>query len=303
MRLPHTARTEPALAIDMREELVRLEEAVAALRRQVRAERRRGVPDRATLEAALDEAERDVLDRDAEVTRLRQFARRRKDEISGWKDWYATQDAQLTADTVSNLERLNAEIGWRAAEIAATESEIQKRLAALVDAEGVAARLGSQLAALDAGAYGMPMRDDPRLNAAERALEAARAEIDQAEADGRSVRAGRTRNHARFEIEVSRDGRRFFNLKAPNGRVILTSARHARTADVLDAIAAVRACATGGAHIEHRRSRAGEPYFVVTSTEGSVLGRGEMYSSKRAMENGARSVATNAPTAAVRDLT
>lgn len=300
MTLPDTTVTGPVLVVDAREELARMEEAVAVLRRQVRSERRTETPSREELEISTAGARDELQTLETDLTRLRRLARQRKDEISEWKEWYAAQDV---ADVTTNLERLNAEIQWRAVEIAETEAEIQRLLGNISQAEGVVARLSAQIVALDSGAFAAPMREDPRLRAAELALAEARTRLQETEAEARSAGAARSQTAARFEIELSRDGQLFFNLKAPNGRVILTSGRHRQTPDLLDAVAEVRTCSRGGARIDRRRSRAGEPYFVVLSGDGTLLGRSEMYSSQRSMENGIRSVKANAPKASIRDLT
>jgi uncharacterized protein len=57
------------------------------------------------------------------------------------------------------------------------------------------------------------------------------------------------------------------------------------------------------ARFDRATSKADEPYFNLKASNGQGIGHSEMYSSVAAMENGIKSVQTNAPDAAVNDLT
>lgn len=302
MNAPASVVTGPMLVLDARSEVAALQKVVASLRRSLQAERNGEAPDRSRVLAAVAAAHAGAAATEAELAGLRDAARRRKDEISSWKRWYAGLSPVDAADVRARLARLDAEIAWRAAEIAALEARIGRLLPRLAADLGTVAQRQAQLAAIEVGVLDLPWREDPRLVAAERALEQARGRLDVAQSEARRAADGRTRGSARFEIETSRDKKLFFNLKASNGRVILTSGRHPRSAAVMTAIEDVRRSASDGG-IEHRRSRRGEPYFVVTSPTGAVIARSEMYSTQRAMENGVASVEAGAPAATVRDLT
>ncbi len=107
----------------------------------------------------------------------------------------------------------------------------------------------------------------------------------------------------KFEITQSKSGKFMFNLKAGNGQVILTSQMYESKAS---ALAGVESCKKNGAidgRFERATSKADEPYFNLKASNGQVIGRSEMYSSAASMENGIKSVQTNAPDAAVKDLT
>lgn len=105
-----------------------------------------------------------------------------------------------------------------------------------------------------------------------------------------------------FELKQTNNGQFMFNLRAGNGEVILTSPLY-RTKEYAEAaIGSVRANAPLDARYERRTANPGEPYFVLKTGSGEVLGRSELYSSGQAMENGIASVQRNAPGAAARDL-
>ena len=108
---------------------------------------------------------------------------------------------------------------------------------------------------------------------------------------------------AQFELKQSTDGRYLFNLKAGNGEIVLTSSIHDTKESATAAIAAVRASVTRDANFERKVGTNEQPYFVLRSPGGDVLGRSEMYSSTRAMEGGINSVVRNAPGAALQDVT
>jgi uncharacterized protein YegP (UPF0339 family) len=105
-----------------------------------------------------------------------------------------------------------------------------------------------------------------------------------------------------FELKPASGGQFMFNLKAPNGQVILTSENYTTKASAQNGIASVRANAPSDARYERKKSVRNEPYFDLKAANGEKLGRSEMYSSDAAMENGIASVKANAPGAVVKDL-
>jgi uncharacterized protein YegP (UPF0339 family) len=107
---------------------------------------------------------------------------------------------------------------------------------------------------------------------------------------------------AKYDVRTTSDGQYYFNLKAANGKIILTSERYTTEANASNGIRSVRQNATTATRFDRRTSRASEPYFVLKARNGEPIGRSEMYSSKGARDNGIRSVETNAPTPRVDDL-
>lgn len=107
----------------------------------------------------------------------------------------------------------------------------------------------------------------------------------------------------KFELKRSKDEKFYFNLKAANGQVILSSQRYGARADAERGIESVRSNAASPQRFERKASSSDEPYFVLKASNGQVIGQSEMYSSDSAMENGISSVQNNAPEAALSDLT
>lgn len=106
-----------------------------------------------------------------------------------------------------------------------------------------------------------------------------------------------------FELKSSAGGKYMFNLKAGNSQVILTSETYSNKAGAQSGIDSVKANAPNDARFERKTAKDNSPYFVLKAANGEPIGKSEMYSSASAMENGIASVKTNAPTAAVKDLT
>ncbi len=106
-----------------------------------------------------------------------------------------------------------------------------------------------------------------------------------------------------FELKTSTSNQTYFNLKAANGEVILTSEMYQARAGAENGIQSVRENSALDERFDRRTSKADEPYFVLKAANGEILGRSEMYSSAAAMEKGIASVKTNAPDAVVKDLT
>ena len=106
-----------------------------------------------------------------------------------------------------------------------------------------------------------------------------------------------------YEVIESSDGQSYFNLKAGNGEVILTSERYTQKSSAINGIESVRKNSSLDERYERKESKAGEPYFVLKATNHEVIGRSEMYSSATARDNGIESVKTNGPVATVEDTT
>ncbi|PYQ29790.1 MAG: hypothetical protein DMF56_08660 [Acidobacteria bacterium] len=104
-----------------------------------------------------------------------------------------------------------------------------------------------------------------------------------------------------FVIEKGAAGKYRFNLKAGNNEIILTSETYEAKGGAETGIASVRSNSQNDARFVRKTASDGSPYFLLTADNGKTIGKSEMYSSARAMENGIKSVATNAPDARVVD--
>lgn len=108
---------------------------------------------------------------------------------------------------------------------------------------------------------------------------------------------------AKFVLSLSKKGQFMFNLKASNGETILTSEMYKSKGSAMNGIKSVKANAKDAANFKTLTAKNGEPYFVLRAGNNRVIGKSEMYSSPKALENGVDSVKKNAPDAAVDDQT
>jgi len=106
----------------------------------------------------------------------------------------------------------------------------------------------------------------------------------------------------KFEIKKSSNGQFFFNLRAGNGEIILTSQMYAAKSSAEGGIESTRKNAPIDSRYERKTSAGGQPYFVLKAANGETIGKSETYSSTTAMENGVESVKKNAGDAKVDDL-
>ena len=108
---------------------------------------------------------------------------------------------------------------------------------------------------------------------------------------------------ATFDLKQGGSGQFMFNLKAGNGEVILTSELYKQKQSAIAGIDSVKANAGDDTRYERKTAKNGQPFFVLTATNGQIIGKSEMYSSVSAMENGIQSVKNNGPVAAIEDST
>ena len=108
---------------------------------------------------------------------------------------------------------------------------------------------------------------------------------------------------AKFDLKQGGSGQFMFNLKAANGEVILTSELYKQKQSAIVGIDSVKDNAGDDTRYERKTAKNGQPFFVLTATNGQIIGKSEMYSSVSAMENGIESVKKNGPVAEVEDST
>jgi uncharacterized protein YegP (UPF0339 family) len=106
----------------------------------------------------------------------------------------------------------------------------------------------------------------------------------------------------KFELKKTNSGKFVFNLKASNGRVILTSQTYARKAGALEGIESVRRHAVEDAFFERKLSKQNEPYFVLKASNTQIIATSQMYAAPSSMEQGIASVKANAPEAVIEVL-
>lgn len=116
----------------------------------------------------------------------------------------------------------------------------------------------------------------------------------------------------KFVIIPTSNGKFSFNLKAPNGQIILSAPGTYDTVQAAkDAVEAVRACATAavedqtaegkveGAKFELYQDESGEFRFRLKNAAGDNLAKSESYKARTSADNGIASVGLNAPDAPV----
>jgi uncharacterized protein YegP (UPF0339 family) len=107
----------------------------------------------------------------------------------------------------------------------------------------------------------------------------------------------------KFELFKSeKSGKWYFNLKAKNGQIILSSQGYAQKQGATNGIESVRKNATNDDCYEIKESSDGKQYFNLCSTNTQVIGKSQMYASKSGLKNGIESVKTNAPEAEIVEI-
>jgi len=103
--------------------------------------------------------------------------------------------------------------------------------------------------------------------------------------------------HPKFAVKTGNDGKFYFNLTAKNGQAILSSQGYASKSGCDNGIESVKTNSQLDERFERKEAKDGQFYFVLNAANNQVIGKSEMYKTKAAMENGIKSVATNAPDA------
>lgn len=94
-----------------------------------------------------------------------------------------------------------------------------------------------------------------------------------------------------------------FNLRANNNEIILTSERYETKIGALNGIDSVRTNAPNTGRYVKKTASNGSPFFVLTATNGEIIGTSEMYSTTAARDNGIAAVMKTAPAAPLEDKT
>ena len=107
---------------------------------------------------------------------------------------------------------------------------------------------------------------------------------------------------SKFVIQRSKNQKYYFNLKAVNGEIILTSEMYEAKSGCLNGIESVKINASHDHRYDRRQAQNGQFYFVLKAANGEIIGNSEMYVARSGMENGIASVKINAPKAETVDL-
>jgi uncharacterized protein YegP (UPF0339 family) len=107
----------------------------------------------------------------------------------------------------------------------------------------------------------------------------------------------------KFEIWKSQKNKKFyFNLKARNGQVILTSQGYANKSGVKNGVNSVQKNCSNDNCFEKKVAKNGKHHFNLLSSNKKIIGSSQMYASKSSMESGIRAVKRVAPDAIVVEL-
>ena len=101
----------------------------------------------------------------------------------------------------------------------------------------------------------------------------------------------------KFTISKGKNGKFYFNLKGPNGEIILASQGYAGRVGCRKGIESVRNNAGNKARYETKASKRGQSYFVLKAANGRVIGQSQMYKTDRSCAKGMQSVRNNATSA------
>lgn len=108
---------------------------------------------------------------------------------------------------------------------------------------------------------------------------------------------------AHYELKPTANDQFMFNLKAPNGEIILTSEIYKSKDSALNGIESVKKHSPLDEQYERRKSSSSQPYFLLKARSYEIIGRSEAYTTEGAMEKGIGSVKKNGPIATVNDIT
>lgn len=105
----------------------------------------------------------------------------------------------------------------------------------------------------------------------------------------------------KFVISMGKDDKYYFNLKAGNGEIILTSQGYTTKANCLNGIESVKTNSQSEDRFEVKKSNDGKDYFALTATNGQTIGKSQMYKSENGCANGIKSVAKSSSDASIVD--
>lgn len=108
---------------------------------------------------------------------------------------------------------------------------------------------------------------------------------------------------AKFVLKRAGKAKFTFNLKAPNGQIILTSETYASKDSAMKGIESVRKNAGKAGNFETQLAKNGQSFFVLKAANKEVIGHSEMYRSASSVGKGIASVKANARLARLEDLT
>lgn len=96
-----------------------------------------------------------------------------------------------------------------------------------------------------------------------------------------------------FVIKKTEDGEHYFNLKVDNSQIILTSQMYSSKSDCFNGIESLRNNCSDYGRYERKKSVDKKHYFVLKTSDGTIIGNSEMYETNAGMDNGIEEVKNN----------
>jgi uncharacterized protein len=106
-----------------------------------------------------------------------------------------------------------------------------------------------------------------------------------------------------FEVQKAKNGQFYFNLKAANAEVILTSEMYVVKASAKGGIASVQKNSVLAGRYAKLESKNGKFYFTLKAGNQQVIGNSQMYASAKSRDEGLASVKVNGKAKLIKDLT
>ena len=103
-----------------------------------------------------------------------------------------------------------------------------------------------------------------------------------------------------FTLFTGANEKWYFNLKAPNGEIILASEAYNSKQAANNGIESVKVNADES-NFDKRESSAGQPYFVLKAANNQIIGKSQMYKQARSRDNGIKAVISYAKNASVKE--
>lgn len=165
---------------EAQEHIALLTRALSELRLQIEAERSNVPPSAEVIETDILKAEMRLENVQTKIDKEKQKCKKRKKEIDEWKRWY---HSIAEIEKSQAREKLDLEINWRSQAISKCEVKISQLKAEELVKMGDLEKKKIQLEAFTNGVYDLPIESDPRLKAAEVALQTAQERLKTAQAE------------------------------------------------------------------------------------------------------------------------
>jgi len=107
----------------------------------------------------------------------------------------------------------------------------------------------------------------------------------------------------KFQIFKGKNKKYYFNLKARNGQVILSSQGYADTRACKNGIKSVKDNSTSDENYDLKTAKNGKHYFTLLAKNKQIVGSSQMYSSQSSMKRGIAAVQRVATNATIEELT